>query len=311
MWHNHFKFNPHSKPIFDMKNLTHLHNMLAVLFTAIILFANLLCKKPCAEPSITFNTANAEMKAHGDIISVDVTTTSPKSNVTNIVISRSINGTNNPTFFELNGLNVASKTVKIVDTIPLDLPFDSKIIYTVTAESDCKNAPTSTKTYTVTVGTSTKVLDKYFYMYENSVSPKLFNRFATGALSNTGIHLVLLPNKCDRFRYSPISEIDICDSLNNNTGNPFLSNARWGSKNGSKFVKAPGFVWATASSASIVSAYKAGTPSDLVNVASNDYFIVNIRNANKYAVIRIRSMLDDGATSNEDYAVVSYIMAQK
>jgi hypothetical protein len=294
-----------------MKNLTNLHNMLAVLFTAIILCTNLLCKKPCAEPTITFNTANAEMKAHGDTINVDVTATSPKGKVTSIIVSRSINGVRNPNFISISSLNETTKTIKISDTIPLDLAFDSKIIYTVTVTGDCKENATAAKDYTITIGTSTKVLDKYFYLYENSTAPKIYNRFATGLYSNTGIHFVLLPQKCDRFRYSPISEIDVCDSLNNNTGNPFISNARWGSKNGSKFVKAPGFNWATASSASIVNAYKAGTPSDLINIASNDYIVVNIKNSNRYAVIRVRSMMDDGIASSEDNATVSFIMAQK
>ncbi len=75
-------------------------------------------------------------------------------------------------------------------------------------------------------------------------------------------------------------------------------------------MKAPGFDYTNASAKSIIDAYNAGTPGDLVTIAVNDMIIVNIKNQNKYAVVKIKQIVDDGGASNEDYTYFSYKLAQ-
>ncbi len=116
-----------------------------------------------------------------------------------------------------------------------------------------------------------------------------------------------LLNKLPKFAADAIDK-DIRDSIV--AANPFTGNTRWGSRNGSKFVKAPGFDWANCSPKTIVAAYNAGTASDLISFVKGDIIIVNIKNSGKYAAVKIKDVVDDGAVNNEDYTFFSYKLAQ-
>ncbi len=287
-----------------MKN-SRIFRISAVILLMTLLISFLSCKKKCTAPTVTFSNENITL-SQGDTVNVTVTITSTKD-ITDVSISKTISGIADANFKPNTGAGTTNRIFKIFDVIPASAQLDAKIVYSITATNSCGNK--ITKELSATIVPSKKVLDPYYFLYENSTSPKMYSRYSTAG--PTASHLVLSPNICDRTKSSPSTEKDICDSLYSPTGNPFIPNARWGSANGSKFVKAPGFNWATASQSTIVAAYKSGVPTDLINIAAGDFVIINIRNSGDYAVVKIRSVVDDGAASNDDYILYSYKMTHK
>ena len=298
--------------ISNMKPLKSLSILAVILISAFVITTS-SCGGNCTAPSIVFDPSTAAVTlAPGEKFSLNIVVTGDATNIASIVVSKASNGVTDPAFLSLTGVASKGKTVALVDSVPNSVSYGSVITYTVTATSDCKDAAAETKTYTVTVGPSSKILDPLYNLVENSQAPRCYSRFSAAPQNNSAWQLIptTLGNGA-RFATDPNDQKDIRDSLNSTTGNPFTANARWGSRNGSKFVKAPSnFDFTNASAKSIIDAYKAGVPSDLITIASGDFIIINIKNANRYAVIRIKSITDDGAASNEDYVFFSYKLAQ-
>jgi hypothetical protein len=286
-------------------------SIIAVSFITAFVFMTSSCKtKSCSDASIVFNpSSTTATKAPGEQITFDIVVTGTDNNIKDITVTKSSNGVTDPAFITQTGIGSKGKTITLLDSVPLSVAYNSTIVYTVTATSDCSGGNAVTKTFTVTVGPSSDILDKLIYGYGNNQIPNLYSRYSVNPQHNSAFQLLLSPIDGSRFAGDPNDQKDIRDSIAAAT--PFAGNTRWGSRNGSKFVKAVGFNYATASAKSIIDAYNAGVPSDLVSFAANDCIIVNIKNQNKYAVVLIKAITDDGATSNEDYTFFCYTLAQK
>jgi len=293
-----------------MKSLKSLF-ILAIFAVSAFVLSSSKCKgNDCTAPSIVFDPSGTSItKAPGEKINLSIVVTGDADNIASIIVTKTSNGVTDPAFISVTGIGSKGKTVTLVDSVPESVTWGSVISYTVTATSDCKDAVSDSKTLTVTIGPSSTPLDFLIYGYENGQRPKVYSRYSVNPSNNSAWQFVLSPNAGEKFAADPNIDKDARDSIVNN--HPFTGNTRWGSRNGSKFVMAPGFDWANASAKSIIDAYNKGTPSDLISFAAGDYFVVNIKNSNKYAVVKIRSVVDDGAASNEDYTLFSYILAQK
>ncbi len=284
-------------------------SILAVTFISAFVFTISSCGPKCSDPSIVFNPSSTTgTAAPGEKFKFDIIVTGTDVNIKSITVSKSSNGVTNSSFISVTSVGSKGKTVTVSDSVPSNVTYGSTITYEVTAISDCKAANSASKTYTLTVAPSSTPLDPLIYEVKNSQSPRVYSRFSSSAGNNSAWDL---QNRLPKFAIDANADKDIRDSLNSLTGNPFTSNARWGSRNGSKFVKAPSsFDYANASAKSIVDAYKAGVATDLITISANDNIIVNIKNQNKYAVVNIISLTDDGAASYEDYTFFKYKLAQ-
>lgn len=285
-------------------------SILAATVISACVFMMSSCGSKCSDPAIVFNpSATTITKAPGEQITFDIVVTGTDNNIKSITVSKSSNGVTNSSFVSVTGIGSKGKTVTLVDSVPSSVSYGSTITYTVTAVSDCKDNNSVDKTFTVTVGPSSTPLDPLIYGYGNLQLPHIYSRWSINTNNNSAWQFVLSPLDGGRFAGQPDDQKDLRDSVI--SANPFTANARWGSRNGSKFVKAPGFDYDNASALTIINAFKAGVASDLVTFAVNDCIIVNIKNQNKYAVVKIKGITDDGVGSNEDYTWFWYKLAQK
>jgi hypothetical protein len=270
-------------------------SLLVVTLLSAFLFMMSSCGTKCSDPSIVFNPAETSiLKAPGEEIAFDIIVTGTDENIKSITITKTIHGSTNP-FLSLTNIGSKNKTISLIDSVPVNVIYGEAITYTVTAVSDCKAGNSTEKTLTVTSGP---------YLIGNSMRPRIYSRFSTDNLNNTAWNLINYMQST----FTNNADMDICDSCTQ--PNPFITSARWGSRNGSKFVKAVGFDFNSATVKSISDAYNAGIASDLVTISVNDIIIVNIKNQNKYAAVKIRDVVEDGsATSFEDFTYFWYKMA--
>ncbi len=283
-------------------------SILAICIISAFVLTSSSCGGECLAPSIVFDPSATSMTAApGEALTFKIVVTGEADNIKSITVSKTSNGVTNSSFISEPSVGEKGKTITLTDSIDKTISYGAVITYTVTAISDCKDATAETKTMTVTIGPSSKPLDPFLFEVANTTAPRVYSRFSSAAGNPSAWDLM---GRLPKFAADLNSEKDIRDSLV--AASPFNSTTvRWGSRNGTKFVKAPTtFDYANASAKSIVDAYKAGTPSDLINFAANDYIIVNIKNNNTYAVVMIRSITDDGAASNEDYTFFKYKLAQ-
>jgi hypothetical protein len=263
----------------------------------------------CTAPTITFNpSSGSASKTMGEKIMFDVTVTGKDNDIKEIVIKKTINGSTS-TINTITNIGGKEKTVNVLDSVSSSSSYDDNITYTVTATSDCKKEKSAEEVFTVIVVPSSLRLDSMIYQVKSNQGPRLYSRLAGNTLSGLDNTAWDLQNRAEKYKTDASADKDICDSCI--TPDPFTANVRWGSRNGSKFVKAPGFDYFNASAQSIINAYKAGTPVDLFTFSPNDCIIVNIKNQKKYAVIFIRSITEDGSSSSfEDYTLFKYKLAQ-
>lgn len=280
-------------------------SILALFIIGAFVLTSSSCGSTCTAPTITFDPSGTTLsKAPGEKFTMNVVVTGDADNIKSIVISKSSNGVTDPAFLSLTSVGEKGKTVVLTDSIPANTSIGSVITYTVTATSDCKDGAAETKTLTLTVGASTTRLDDLLFLVENAVAPRVYSRYSSNGANNSAWDL---QNRLPKLAADANTSKDIRDSAS--AANPFAG--RWGSRNGSKFVKAPStFDFANASPKLILDAYKAGTASDLITFVAGDFIIVNIKNSNTYSVVKIKSLADDGAASNEDYTFFSYKLAQ-
>lgn len=280
-------------------------SILALFIIGAFVLTSSSCGSTCTAPTITFDPSGGTLsKAPGEKFTMNVVVTGDADNIKSIVVSKSSNGVTDPAFLSLTSVGEKGKTVVLTDSVPANTAIGSVITYTVTATSDCKDAAAETKTLTLTVGASTTKLDDLLYLVENSTAPRVYSRYSAVGTNNSAWDL---QGRIAKFAADANTTKDVRDSAS--AANPFAG--RWGSRNGSKFVKAPAsFDFANASPKLILDAYSAGTPSDLITFVAGDFIIVNIKNSNTYAVVKIKSLVDDGAASNEDYTYFSYKLAQ-
>ncbi len=288
-----------------MKSLKSLFILAVCIISAFVLTSS-SCGKVCTAPKITFDPSGGTMtKAPKEVVSLNIVVTGEVDNIKSITISKSSNGVNQADFISIPSVGEKGKTVALVDTVPASITYGSVITYTVTAISDCKDATPEMKTLTITIGPSSTIIPD---SVGNNQGPRLFSRYSVSSINCSAYKLVAPPLDGQRFSGQPNDEKDLRDSII--TRDPFSSAARWGSRNGSKFVKAVGFNWATASPQSIIAAYNAGVPSGLVSLAVGDLIIVNIKNQNTYALIKIKGFVDTGAGDDEDCTIFAYKLAQ-
>ncbi len=265
----------------------------------------LSCNQNCIAPSLSFDPASENItETPGEVYSIKIIAEGGEENIKSIVIAKTINGTLDPNLISVSGNGAKKKIYTLTDSLRSNQGLGEVIIYTITAVADCKHGSAYTrKSFNIIAGPSNVKLS----LIGNSQAPRVYNRFTSSFINNPAWDLQNIKSK---FAADANSEKDIVDSVNSATGNPFASNARWGSRNGSLFVKAFGFDFTNASAKSIIDAYNAGIPGSLVSLALNDIIIVKIRNQNKFAVIRIKNISDDGAASNEDFVFWEYKLTQ-
>jgi hypothetical protein len=292
-----------------MKSLKSL-SILAAAFVSAFVFTMTACKPKCTDPTIDFNPATAAIsKSPGEKINLDITVDCKDYNIKSIVVTKTSGGATSQVV-SLTSIGAKNKTVSLVDSVPTNLGYSDIITYTVTAISDCKAGNSLEKTFKVTVTPSSTKLDPLFFEVKNSFSPYIYNRLASNTFAGSDNTAWDLQNRVAKYGANADTDKDICDSCI--LSNPYTPNVRWGSRNGSKFVKAAvGFDYANASAKSIVDAYNAGTPGNLIIYTANDVILVNIKNRNRYAAVTIRSIVEDGfPTTYEDYTFIMYKLAQ-
>ena len=282
--------------------------ILGAAFLCAFVFMRSSCKK-CSDPAIVINPASATAsKAPGDKINLDIIVTGTDANIKSIVVTKTLIGSTT-TFISVTGIGSMNKTVTMVDSVPTDISYFDVITSKRTATSDCKSGNSKEETYTVTVNPSSTILDPLFFEVKNSFSPNIYSRFSTNSFNSSDNASWDLQKRVPHYAVDANADKDICDSCI--VKDPYTANVRWGSRNGSKFVKANTLNYDNATAKSIIDAYKAGVPSDLVTYTANDIIIVNIKNKNRFAVITIRSIVEDGfSTSYEDYTFFKYKLAQ-
>lgn len=285
-----------------MKTIKSLSILALFIISSFVLTSSKCSGSDCAGPSVIMSpSATSITAAPGESFSVTIAVTGTDNKIKSVEITKSSNGVTGA-FFSNTSVSSNGFNYTLTDTIPAGVSIGSVYTYTITAKSDCKDETATQLKLTVTVGASaTVIIDSV----GNSTSPRVYSRYSISASNNSAWDLL---NKLPKFAADANSDKDIRDSIV--AANPFTGNTRWGSRNGSKFVKAPGFDWANCSPKTIVAAYNAGTASDLISFVKGDIIIVNIKNSGKYAAVKIKDVVDDGAVNNEDYTFFSYKLAQ-
>ncbi|MCX6188940.1 MAG: hypothetical protein NTW54_04960 [Bacteroidetes bacterium] len=294
-----------------MKSLKSLFILAVSIISAFVLTSS-SCGSTCVAPEIVFNPSGTTLtKAPGEVVAFSIVVTGSADNIKSIKVSKSSNGVLQADFISIPSVGEKGKTVALVDTIPSSITYGSVITYTVTAVSDCKDATADTKTMTVTIGPSSTIIPD---SVGNNSFPRVYSRWSLSTLNNSAYQLLPALDKNNvpldgrRFASQPNDEKDIRDTIL--IKDPFKANVRWGSRNGSKFVKLVGFNWATASPQGIIAAYNSGTPTDIVTFTTGDLIVVNIKNKNTYALVKIKTIVDTGSADDEDYTQFSYKLAQ-
>ena len=275
--------------------------ILITSFTASLFFCSFQCKR-CDEPGIFLNAISDSItKAPRESFSLDISVHSD-NNINSIVISKSTNGILNRNVLSISGNSNSNQTITLFDSIPYNLDSGSRIIYTVKVTNDCKEFHSKEKTFKVMVAPSLARIED---SVSTIIDPHIYNRFSKLPFLNKAWDL---QNKLPKLDSDPNSDKDICDSAY--SANPFV-NGTWGSRNGSLFKKINNFNYAQASVTSIKTAWNFGGPaSNMIRIVPDDIIIVNIKNNKQYALIKIKSIVDDGKLYNEDYIYFDYKLAQ-
>ncbi len=159
---------------------------------------------------------------------------------------------------------------------------NSTAVFTFTVKD--KEGATSTTTYTVNPALTEKA-DQTIY---NVLAPTGFYG-AYNLETLTGVS-------------STATDKDMQDMTPSGTG---VYSKGWDGANGTVFVKANSFDYASANWATAKAAFAAGTStSSVTNAALNDIYIAKLRNQDNYAVIKVTAVVDDGqvgAGKNQDH----------
>ncbi len=283
-----------------MKNSRYLLPLLAVY-----LFLNSTgCRPTCTAPSISFNPAGTgAIKAPAEVFQFDIIVTGDKNDIYSIIVTKTAKGISNPNFLSITGVSSKAKTITVIDSVPNMPDFGSTIVYNVKATSDCKAGTFVEKPYTITIQPSTNRIEDSI---GNTLNPRIYSRFTKNSGNNKAWNL---QNLLPIFDGNANSDKDICDSAT--VANPFTT-ATWGSRNGSLFKKVNSLSYSQASNQSIVNAWNSGGSAlNLVSVSPNDNIIVNIKNTNRFALVKVKTVTDDGTATENDYTYFEYKLAQK
>lgn len=266
------------------------------------------CKK-CNAPIITLDPVAGTMNASpGQSFTFGSSIRCEDVNIKSITVSKKVNGVTNANFMTFTNINTVGKTIVIIDSVDNNIAFGMTIEYTIKAVSDCKGAAFNAKTFIVTV-TPSNIPIHFAFWYGNNQGPRVYSRFAAINTNNSAIQFVASPQNSARTNSDPNDQKDVCDTVL--AANQFTSTtAKWSSRNGTRFVLAPTtFDYANASAFSVIDGFSKGIPFYAISVAKNDIILVNIKNQNKYAVVRIKDIID-GATPDDDYTFFEYKLAQ-
>ncbi len=266
------------------------------------------CKK-CNAPIITLDPVAGTMNASpGQSFTFGSSIRCEDVNIKSITVSKKVNGVTNANFMSFTNINTVGKTIVIIDSADKNIAFGMTIEYTIKAISDCKGAAFNAKTYIVNIVPSATPIP-FTHWYTNNQGPRIYSRFATTSANNSAMQFVLSPLPCARGNSDPNDQKDICDTVL--AANQFTAaTAKWSTRNGTRFVLATTtFDYANASAFSVIDAFSKGIPFYTISVAKNDIILVNIKNQNKYAVVRIKDIID-GATPDDDYTFFEYKLAQ-
>jgi hypothetical protein len=266
-------------------------------------------RKKCQAPVLTSTMPGQSIIVYpGDSIASTITVAGDKVNIKTFEVTKTFNGSTQGVF--QSQVNSKDYEYNFLDSIPDTMTIGSVIVYKFTATADCKTEPASEITLTVYIGPSSEKIED---SVSNSQAPKTYSRFDT-ILTESGAWNIeySMFHSLTGFRYSQDAdaEKDIVDSTL--IADPYGTNARWGSRNGSLFKKIPGFDFTNASPKSIIDAWNSGgIANSIISINKNDMIIINIRNKNRFAVINIRDIIDDGPAHASDYVLWQYKTAQK
>lgn len=281
-------------------------SILAVSIISTIILTSSSCGGDCLASFITFDPAVTNIiVTPGQVYNFTINVRCNSDNIKSINVSKTLNGVSNPIFISIPNVGDQEKSILLSDSFPMASSYGSIITYTVTAISDCKDAVAETATMTVSIGPSDIPIDSNREIM-NTMFPRVYSRFCSTVNGNSSWDL---QGKLPMQSSDDNTKKDIRDSIP--SASPFNSSTvRWGSRNGSKFVKAAAtFDYALASPKTIIDAYDAGTPSDVINFNINDCILVNIKNKNTYAAVVIRDIVDSTSIDN-DFTKFKYKLAQ-
>lgn len=281
---------------------------LFILFSIVFASTFTSCQK-CNAPIITLDPSSGTMNAApGQKITFGSSIRCEEVNIKSVTVSKKVNGVTSPNFLSFTNINTVGKSLLIVDSVDKNIAFGMTIEYTIKAISDCKGAAFNAKTFIVNIVPSSDAIPSTHW-YANNQGPRIYSRFAAVSANNSAIQFVLSPAPCARTNADPNDQKDVCDTVL--AANQFTSTtAKWSSRNGTRFVLAPStFDYANASAFSVIDGFSKGIPFYTISVAKNDIILVNIKNQNKYAVVRIKDIID-GASPDEDYTFFEYKLAQ-
>jgi hypothetical protein len=273
-----------------------------IYFTAFITLI-WACKKPCNLPSIQLEPVNTNIFVKpGEVFRIKIHVNSEGNNIYSVVVSKTSNGKTQADFLVVSPVDSNITTVDLVDSIDNSLGYGSIINYNIKATSDCKSDSAAESKITVTVIPSS---DPITANIGNTQAPRVYNRFSTSFNITRAwnlqkvLPLINTDNNDDK---------DICDSVPVKT--PFFMTV-WGSRNGCLFKNVNGMDYSQATPQQLYDAWNSGSPgSDLINIFPNDLILVNIKNKNRFALVRIKVVYDDGASFNDDYTYFEYKLAQ-
>jgi hypothetical protein len=293
-----------------MKTINYIVMLVTFTVSGFVLSSSSCKKKECPAPTITFTPSGTTMTAGpGEKVNltVAVNASDNATNIKSLEVTKTSNGVTQ-TVFTKDGIGQTGYTYNLVDSIPTGVTIGSTFIYKFTALSDCSGNTAAEMSWTVTVGPSSARIEDSI---GNNQGPRTYSRGSSNPTNPSAWMLEYKPAPTGaRFASDPNSEKDIRDTTL--VLDAYTANVRWGSRNGSKFKKAPGFNYGLASAKSIIDAWNnGGTALDIVPIAVNDIIIVNIKNSGRYAVVKIKSINEDGSVSSfEDYVYWEYKLAQ-